>query len=90
MLGMFTGILGFIFSSINIALNNLRIQEVMWLMLEMAVIFLVFAISISFVFQKDKKEFYRETKFWILLFLILIIILGIFFVSWKGILFVIF
>lgn len=86
MLGIFTGILGFVFANINIALNNLKMHEVMWLMLEMAVIFLVFAISISFVFREDKEVFYKQGKFKVLIILIAVIILGIFSLSKKEVL----
>lgn len=76
-LGIFVAILGFIFTNINIALQISDFKEMRLLMLEMAVIFLIFGISMSYIFQKDKKTFFKEGKFWILIGLFGLIILGI-------------
>ncbi|QQR84215.1 hypothetical protein IPJ72_03450 [Candidatus Peregrinibacteria bacterium] len=76
-IGIFVAIMGFIFTNVNIVLKNLVVKEMMLLMLEMALIFLIFGISISYIFQKEKKTFYKEAKFWILILLLSAIVAGI-------------
>lgn len=84
-LGVFAAFLGFVFTNVNIALSNLEPREVMFLMLEMAVVFLIFAISISYIFQQDRKEFYEENKFWVLVVLFLVILALICYSSFSGV-----
>lgn len=77
-LGFFVAILGFIFTNINIALKGLQFTEMLWFMVGMAIIFLIFGISMSYIFRRDKEIFYKEGKFWILIFLFMLMLLGIF------------
>lgn len=66
-LGIFASILGFVVININIAVQNLVLGDMLWLMTAMGAVFLIFAISISYIFQTSKKSFLKEGKFWILI-----------------------
>jgi tetratricopeptide (TPR) repeat protein len=73
-LGVFVAIIGFIFVNINIALQNLKIKEILLLMFSMALILIIFATSISYIFSigaPDRKffSFLTNKKFWVIIIL---------------------
>ncbi len=66
-LGIFTAIVSFVFANINIlSKGGWTLGEGVRFMTFMALIFLAFAISISYLFARDKEYFYTQGKFWIL------------------------
>lgn len=68
-LGVFSAILAFIFMNIQIA-TKFTFYEAFWLMLTMGDLLLIFAITLSYVFNRSKKaHFFYHTRFWILLVL---------------------
>lgn len=79
-LSIFVGILGFIFINTNILLNNLHGRDILSLMIAMADILIIFAITISYLFaSKESNDFWsflRHRKFWIIacLFILLFVI----------------
>ena len=75
-LGVFAAILGFIFININIAIEIAKLNEMLWLMLGMADILLIFVISLSYIFEIDKKNFYKSGKFWVLIALLIALSCG--------------
>jgi tetratricopeptide (TPR) repeat protein len=78
-LGIFSAILGFILTSISLAIKSLSLQEMLILMLGMSLVLLLFSISISYLFGKNYRYagffyFLKHPKFYagVLIFLSLV------------------
>ncbi|MBI3337345.1 MAG: hypothetical protein HY005_01825 [Candidatus Staskawiczbacteria bacterium] len=72
-MGFFVAILGFVFISINLATNNLKFQQVLLIMMGMAIILAFFATLVSILFNKSKlKDIFSDFKFWLIIILLLL------------------
>lgn len=84
-LGLFSAIIAFILTNINISVQNLSLKEMLILMFGMSLVLLIFVISTSYLFGKryrytTKLSFIRNLKFWsIIALFILLIIMVIYF-----------
>jgi tetratricopeptide (TPR) repeat protein len=68
-LGIFSAIIAFILANISIGLSSLNVREMLTLMTGMAIILLIFVISISYLFAPKlryppKLYFLKQPKFW--------------------------
>ncbi len=81
MIGVFAAIIAFILTSVNIAISNLDIKDIMLLMLTMADVLIIFALSLDYIFYIRRKgksffSFLEDKQFWgIIILLILLYIL---------------
>lgn len=75
-LGYFIAFIAFVLTSFNLALSNLKYNEILALTFSMALIFIIFNISLSLVFRQNDKTIFKESKFWLLI--TLIVLLGAF------------
>ena len=78
-LGVFSAIVAFILTNISMALKSLSVKEMLTLMFGMAIILLIFTISISFLFGKryrynNRFSFLKNIKFWAIIFLFLVLL----------------
>ncbi|MBP6857616.1 MAG: hypothetical protein KBC11_00245 [Candidatus Pacebacteria bacterium] len=79
-LGIFSAILAFIITNVSIGLSNLGVKEMMFLMFGMALVLLIFAVAISYLFGpklRHKPKFYhfKRLKFWVLLAIVVALFL---------------
>jgi len=78
-LGIFSAVLAFILTNISIALSNLTAKQVLIIMVGMAIILLIFAISISYLFGPRLRYppswyFLKRPKFWAIIVLAILLL----------------
>lgn len=79
-LGIFAAIISFILTSINIGISGLNIRDMLMLMIGMALILMIFSVSISYLFGARRGDdrffsFMREKKFYSVLLLVIFLFL---------------
>lgn len=78
MLGVFAAIISFILVTTNIAISNLKVKEIMLLMLAMADVLIIFVLSIDYVFyvRRNRRtffEFIKDKQFWGIVILVILL-----------------
>ena len=75
-MGFFVAILGFVFININLATSSFKFNEILLLMLGMGLMLSFFATLISILFRTNKNigNFYKDSRFWVLIIFIILFI----------------
>lgn len=79
-LGLFAGILGFILTNISIGLSQLKVKDMITLMFGMAIVLMIFVITISYLFSHKENHkpflsFLKQRKFYSILILFIILVI---------------
>lgn len=71
-LGFFSAIVAFILSTVSIG-KNFSFLEAIYFIVALGIILILFNVSLSFLFSTTKTNLFKDAKFWILIFSLLLI-----------------